>query len=577
MNYSDYNISIPNGKNAGEVKCICPKCSHTRKKKTDKCLSVNLDKKVWNCFNCFWSGFLKNDPIEQKVYVKPIWKNNLVLSDKCVKWFESRKINQDTLRHWKITEGLEWMPQDNKEVNTIQFNYFYNDVLLNTKFRTETKGFKLIKDAELIFYGLNDIDFNKDVFLCEGEIDCLTLWQSGFKNVMSVPNGANLSKNNVSYFDSVAEYFEAIPKVYLCFDNDNAGRKLRDEFAERIGKDKCVYVEFKDCKDANDCIQKYDLQSIIESISEAREFPIEGCYTVQDISDEIDDMYNNGLEKALPIGMNTFDQHLGFVKGYITTITGIPSHGKSDFLDEIILRMYLHHGWKTAYYSPENKPTKLHFSKLARKITGKDWDGYNRINLMELNYIKGLLNKEFWWIKPEKDFTLQSILNSAKLLKLKYGISSFVIDAWNKLEHKHDVNSETKYIGESLDLISKFCENYNIHCFLVAHPTKMRKQKDNIGKIEVPNLYDIAGSANFYNKTDNGICIYRDFDENKTYVYIQKVKFSHWGKTGYSRFEYELSSGRYMEDGTNYVKESWINFKQSKMEENKEFLNDIIA
>jgi twinkle protein len=279
----------------------------------------------------------------------------------------------------------------------------------------------------LIFYGHpeNGIDFTQDVFLCEGEIDCLTLWQSGYKNVLSVPNGANLSKNNVSYFDAISEKFINCPKVVLCFDNDNAGRKLRYEFAERLGKEKCKYVDFKDCKDANDCLQKYDLQSIIESVSQAKDFPLEGVYTISDISDEIDDMYVNGLEQGLIIGFDTFDQHLSFVKGYITTITGIPGHGKSDFLDEIILRLFLHHGWKTAFYSPENKPTKLHFSKFARKVFGKPWAGINRINLTELNYLKNILNNNIWFIKPENDFTLDSILESVKQLKLKHGVDSF--------------------------------------------------------------------------------------------------------------------------------------------------------
>lgn len=560
MNYSDYHIQIPNGKYTGQIKTLCPKCSHTRKKKTDKCLSVNLDSQVWTCFNCNWSGFLKSELIEKPIYVKPVWKNQTALSDKCVKWFEGRGIKQTTLEAWRVTEGIEFMPQEGKEVNTIQFNYFKDNELVNIKYRSANKSFKLFKGGQLVFYGLDHIDFALDAFLCEGEVDALTLWQSGFKNVLSVPNGANLSKNNTTYFDDVAERFINCPKVYLCFDADNAGRRLRDEMAERIGKDKCVYVEFKDCKDANDCLQKHGLQGIIESISDAKPFPLEGVFTISDISDDIDDMYVNGLEAGLRIGHQRFDKLLTFVKGYITTITGIPGHGKSDYLDEIIIRLMLHHGWKTAFYSPENKPTKLHFSKIARKIVGKAWDGYNRINEIELNQLKRALNETIWFIKPEQDFTLTSILNHAKRLKLKYGIDAFVIDAWNRLEHKYTA-SETKYVGESLDEISRFCEMYNVHCFLVAHPTKIQKQKDS-QKLNVPNLYDIAGSANFYNKTDNGICVYRDFEDNKTYVHVQKVKFSHWGETGAVDFTYEPLSGRYIEEGSPYFSGSWIQFKQ---------------
>jgi len=92
-----------------------------------------------------------------------------------------------------------------------------------------------------------------------------------------------------------------------------------------------------------------------------------------------------------------------------------------------------------------------------------------------------------------------------------------------------------------------FCEQNNVHCFLVAHPTKLGKSKDT-GMFEIPNMYNISGSANFYNKTDNGISVYRNYQTETTEVYVQKVKFSHWGKIGNCSFTYDLPSGRYVSD-----------------------------
>ena len=153
-------------------------------------------------------------------------------------------------------------------------------------------------------------------------------------------------------------------------------------------------------------------------------------------------------------------------------------------------------------------------------------------------------------------YTLESILKSVKLLKKTKGIDAFVIDAWNKLEHKYG-QSETKYIGESLDKIAVFCEENNVHCFLVAHPTKLQKNKDT-GLFEIPNLYNIAGSANFYSKTDNGITVYRNYETEQTEIYIQKVKFSHWGKIGKCDFVYDLDSGRYLDQYNQGHQFSWI-------------------
>ena len=163
-------------------------------------------------------------------------------------------------------------------------------------------------------------------------------------------------------------------------------------------------------------------------------------------------MFTNGMDRGCALKMGKIDNLLRFVKGYITVITGIPNHGKSDWLDQIILKLNVEHGWKCAYYSPENKPTKLHFSKLARKLIGKNWFGSSpleKMNELEKDAVKSYLEGKIWFIRPEKDFTLDSILNSVKMLKKRKGIDCFVLDAWNRLEHKYGNTNETKYINES--------------------------------------------------------------------------------------------------------------------------------
>lgn len=547
MDFRDFNIDIRSSKTTGEVQCLCPQCSHTRKKKTDKCLSVNLDKAVWHCNHCGWSGALKAERMQNIEYVKPVWKNKTNLSEKVVKWFESRGIGQKTLTDFKISEGLEFMPQAGKELNTIQFNYFRNDELVNVKYRSGNKDFKLHKGSELIFYNLDAVISGglDSVIICEGEIDAMSFHEAGFKNVVSVPNGANLNSNNLAYIDNCIELFDKIETILIATDNDIAGRKLRAELAERFGLERCKYVEFDVFKDANELLTHKGWLGISECVKAAKNFPIEGVFTISDFDLEIEDMYVNGLETGCDTGMHDFDRLLKFVKGYMTIITGIPGHGKSDFLDQLAIKLHLRHGWKFAFYSPENKPTKLHFSKLVRKVIGKKWFGVNRITVDELASVKRKLDNEFWFIKPEKDFTLDSILKSVKQLKKTNGIDAFVIDAWNKLDHKY-TQSETKYIGECLDKISVFCEETNVHCFLVAHPTKVPRAKDGVG-YEIPNLYMISGSSNFYNKTDNGITVFRNFQEERTEVYVQKVKFSHWGETGMAEFKYHLDSGRFCE------------------------------
>lgn len=538
-NYSYYGIELNTNKTSGEATALCPKCSAERKPehRRIKCLSVNLDKGVWNCNHCGFKGGLKT---EKKIdYKIPEWKNNTKLSDATVKYFESRKISQPTLLRAKVTEGMEWMPKAAKEILTIQFNYFRDDKLVNVKYRGKDKDFKLYKDAELIFYNLDGIKNDQDVFVVEGEIDALSLMELGIKNVLSVPNGAGSS--SLEYIDNCIEEIMHVKRWVICTDNDPAGRALRQKLTDRFGIANCVYVEFEDAKDANEYLVKNDLNRLKEAIKNIKEFPLEGSFTISDIGEEIYDLFINGLDKGVSSGIKDFN--LRFVKGYITGITGIPGHGKSDFLDQITLGLHRHAGWKGAFYSPENKPTQLHFSKMCRKILGKGWYGDGSMTWDEVQKVGYYLDKEVWFIKPEKDFTIDSILESVKTLKKRHGLDYFVIDAWNKLEHKYS-ESETKYIGETLDKIAVFCEVENVHCFIVVHPRKMTKAKDT-GLMEMPTLYDMSGSSNFYNKLDNGLVVHRDFATNTTQVNILKVKFTHWGEVGSSVYNYDIITGRY--------------------------------
>lgn len=523
---------------------------------------------------------IKSDMEPSKKYNLPQWKNNTELSPNVVKWFEDRGIEQKTIVDFKITQGLEWMPQVQKEVNTIQFNYFRDSKLVNVKYRDKNKNFKLHSGAELVLYNIDSLKGKKEAWIVEGEPDCMTLAQCGYVNeysgVVSVPNGAGKNKNNLQYIDSSIDLFDSIEKIHIAVDDDLPGRKLREELSLRFGKDRCDYVEWNGKKDANDVLKEQGMQAVINCCSMRKEFPLEGVFSISDFSNSIDDMYVNGLPKGSSCGIVDFD--LSFVRGYITGITGIPSHGKTTFLDEICLKLLVNAGWKGAFYSPENKPTELHFAKMARRLVGKHWDGPNRMTINEKDRVKKFLEGKIWFIKPEKDFSLMSILNTIRDLQKRHGLDYFVIDAWNKLDTKE---TDTDSIGKSLDTLANFCELNQLHCFLVVHPTKMPKDKQT-GKYEVPTLYNLNGSSNFYNKLDNGICVYRDFETETVRIYRQKIKFDHWGTFGFSEYKYDPASMRYYVEGfpDNY---NWINNQPiqeeiyydatPKIQPNQNFLN----
>lgn len=570
--YSDYDIQIPYGKRSGKVKTFCPKCHKDRRDKRDKSLSVDLDKGVWNCHYCSWAGHLEYDEQEKqkwmeqqpwyqrtKIRQKPVYKKpkprpHAPMSAKALAWFSSRGISEKTLLELKITEGLEWMPQKQGQANTVQFNYYHNGELVNTKFRTGDKCFKLCSGAELLPYNIDAIKGQNECIITEGEMDALSFYECGRHDVISVPNGANA---NLDYLDDyIEDYFDDKETIYIASDTDTKGVVLRDELLRRFGVERCRVLEYGEgCKDANEHLMKYGRESLLQCIDAAPEIKMEGVFTVQDFEQSLDALFENGWQKGVTIGHDNFDRLCSFETKRLCIVTGIPGSGKSEFIDEIAERLNMRYGWRFAYFSPENAPLAYHASKLIEKFTGKR---FNRQSLSYAEYkqVKEHLEQNFYFIAPTDSYRVDNILEKAKYLVRRRGIKALVIDPYNRLESEQGGRSETQYISELLDKLTNFAQRNDILIILMAHPTKQPKNKD--GVIEAPTLYDISGSANFFNKADFGIVVHRNRIENTVEVHIQKVKFRHLGECGTALFKYNLNNGRYT-PYTNGIEPLWDN------------------
>ncbi len=537
---------------------ICPECSHNRRKKDDKCVSWDLSNNRGYCQHCQTAFFIYESK-QEKIFAVPKWKNITKLTDRATKWFNGRGIKQETLNELKVYSDVEYMPQIGSDTEVICFPYFRNDKLVNIKFRGGNKSFKLVKDAELIFWNIDNID--GDCIIVEGEIDLLSFYEAGFKAVISVPNGAN----NIDYLDGVIDKFEGLSEIYLAVDNDKKGVELRDELARRLGFDKCLIVDFKECKDANDYLLKYGAVELAQCVADAKNYPVKGIVKVNDIFSDIKHLFDNGIQKGKIIQVSSVDDKITWELGRVAIVTGIPGHGKSEFIDYLITRLNVIHGWKTAYFTPENYPLKFHYAKLYEKFVGKTFHS-KYSNTDEFNIAYEYIRDNFFYIMDEEDSSVDLVIDSAKALVKSKGIKILVIDPYNKLEHPQTRGeSETQYISRFLDRITTFAKFNNVLVFLIAHPTKMRKNDS--GVYEVPNLYNISGSAHFFNKTDYGLTIYRNYNveqssyDNTIDLYVQKVKFKHLGETGVVPMKYNYFNGRFEEGFTmaeNFDKTNWL-------------------
>ena len=537
------------GLKEGKTQGICPLCSHDRQPKNQKaqCASYDWERGLGTCHNCsttFQLHTYQRKGASEKEYVRPDQKPTKKLNSKVVQWFETRGISQKTLTDLRVGEGPEYMPQTGKTENTIWFNYLMGDQLINVKYRDGRKNFKLYKGAEKVFYNINSIVGYDTCIITEGEMDVLALHEAGVKNAISVPNGATLTNNNLDYLDNCIDYFEDKEKVILAVDQDDAGQMLQQELIRRLGAEVCFLVTFEDCKDANEYLLKYGKEKLAERITKARPVPLENVTTFKDIEDEVTDFVKNGFKPGYQIGLPNFDDIFSTYTGQFITVTGIPSSGKSDFVDQMVVGYNANYGWKTAFASPENAPTYLHAHKLMRKTWG-DMPTRADIGGAKWKEVSEHVNDNYFFIDMDK-YSLESVLRKGAELVKRKGIKCLVIDPFNKIR---DIDCKTedvnRYTMEYLTKIEMFCKKYDVLTFIVAHPTKM--YKDSNGKIEEPTMYNIKGGGEWYDASYHGILVHRDYDAKTVKAKVLKVKFQNLGENGAeAHFKWEHKSGRFI-------------------------------
>ena len=538
------------GLDVGKTQGICPLCSHTRKpeNKKKKCASYDWERGLGTCHNCdstFQLHTYERKGASEREYVRPTFstKSHKAPSSKVVEWFKSRGISQDTLEELNVSEGPEFMPQTGKTENTIKFNYFMGNQLINIKYRDGRKNFKLYKGAEKVFYNINSIVGHESCVIVEGEIDALSLHEAGVPNVVSVPNGATLNHNNLDYLDNCIDYFEDKTKIILAVDADEPGTMLRQEFIRRLGAEHCYLVDFEDCKDANEYLVKHGSSKLKSAIHSAIQVPLENVSTLKTVENDLKDFVKHGFKPGFQVGLPNFDNIFSTYTGQFITVTGIPSSGKSDFVDQMVVGYNKLYGWKTAFASPENAPIYLHAHKLMRKTWG-DMPSRHDIGSDKWKQVSDHVNDNYYFIDMDK-YSLESVLRKGAELVKRKGIKCLVIDPYNKVRDTNAVSDDVnRYTMDYLSKIESFCKKYDVLTFIVAHPTKMPREN---GKMVEPNMYNIKGGGEWYDASYHGLLVHRDYEAKNTKVKVLKVKFQNLGENGGEAFfTWEPKSGSFV-------------------------------
>ena len=277
----------------------------------------------------------------------------------------------------------------------------------------------------------------------------------------------------------------------------------------------------------------------------------DGLRSALDFRDDVRALFHGKRKIPISTGFRSIDPFYRIRPGELSVVTGAPSSGKSEFIDAVAVNLAMREGWKVAVCSFENSPDE-HVGKLCEKYLGMPFhEGPSpRMTEADLDRAEAWVNDHFWFIRAEKDSpTIEWALSRARQAVDAHRIQGLILDPYNEFEHRRPAGMrEDEYISQSLGAVKRFASNHGVHVWFVAHPAKpARDQRD-----EVPSLYDISGGAQWGNKADCGITVYRPFLDSgersrEVEIHVKKIRFRVCGKPGIARLEFIPSMGRYRE------------------------------
>lgn len=548
----------------GSEKTFCPRCHDGRKNKKDRSLSVNITTGEYNCHNtgCDFRGNVRmmERKRQEKKYERPPQDvlKTIEIKDKVERWFASRSISRKTLDAYLVFCREEYMPQTQKRENCICFPYIRDGEIVNIKYRDGRKNFKMVKDAELILFGMDKIGDKKHCIIVEGEIDALSVYESGFgvdpdvdiesgevRNhdfskwcVLSVPNGASMGNQKLDYLDSCSEWLVGIEEFIIATDGDAAGEALKEELIRRLGIERCKTIMYpmQECvdtgnstqrrpKDLNEVLMYLGAGSVVSTVNNAQPIPVDGVYYVDDIFHVMLANFKNGIQKAPKTHFGEMDDFFRWKKGEINLVVGWANHGKTTFWLQLMLTKSYMDGWKWAVFSPENFPATDFYDDLIEMYAGKWLD---QMTVDEYSAAAHFIDQHIFYVYPDDSHDIHSINEKFRYLVLKKGVDGVLIDPFNQLDHvQKPYQRDDQYLSEMLKDIKRFALLNAVSYNIITHPVKQQRDQD---KSYPPvDMYDIAGGAMWANKSDNIISYYRpnhhvDKTSPEVQIYVQKIK-----------------------------------------------------
>jgi len=524
---------------------------------------------VYFCHHCNQTGVIKPNNnerpiIRKEVVVEPVVAEGIQqipLGEVELKYLESRGITKDLAEDYGIFASEKYFRKLKGKAPAIGFPYLNKGAVYAAKYRSsgEVKDF-ICDGAPQTFFGLDKITVGEDLVIVEGEMDVLSFAAAGLRAV-SVPNGAPMKVSDGAidpeedrkfrFLWAAKEHIDKAKRIIIANEADDSGEALAEEIARRVGKDKCWRIQWPDgSKDANDTLLQRGPGAIQMSLDAAKPWPVSGLYDAEHFEKQVIEVFEKGAGKGESTGYPSVDELYTVAAGQLTVVTGVPSSGKSEFVDQIMVNLAQNRFWKFAICSFENEP-KFHIAKLISKRVRKPFfEGPSpRVSRMEFDAAFGWVNDHFVFVHQEDGSlsSLDAILERLRIAVLRHGIRGAVIDPYNYIERPRDI-SETDWISEMLTKVKTFVMAHGVHLWFVAHPTKLKRDEKS-GDIPAPKGYEISGSAAWFAKADVGMTVHRHPEKTPqdVEIHIWKCRYSWLGKQGSTNLFYDKQTTTYAE------------------------------
>lgn len=408
--------------------------------------------------------------------------------------------------------------------------------IFRRKYRTLGPEKRFMQDGE------GPIPWNEDVLrddglasqpliITEGELDAMAAIQAGFQRTISVPDGAPKEATKDPYdgkrYAWIAELRprltrQFVPEIILATDADDPGKALQQDLSVMLGRFRCKFLSYplsrdktRRLKDLNEVLQEWGLKGVVETIGRAQFIRTPGVYRMSELPELAPSV-------AYAAGYGLLDENYKTRLGDFAVVTGIPSHGKSAFVNDYFCRLVDRHGFRIAWASFEQEAQRDHRRALRSWHAERpEW----KMTREELAAADAWIEHHHRFIvAPEdEDVSLEWMLEQLEQAVTQHDCQVVVIDPWNEMDHMRERDeTETEYVGRAIKRFKRFAKAFQVHLVIVAHPTKIRKDEN--GKTPMPTLYDISGSANWNNKADVGIIVHRE-TEDDTIIKIAKSRY----------------------------------------------------